>query len=700
MPGRVRARGKDCILQLFSQEIKNKLAFFSKKTVHKVSVRHVSAKAEICRTDNPCNRRVVCCGLLQIFGMCDVSEGQPAAPSKKRTWDEDSVQSGSYTLPCTEDEDDHEEEIEAFYDGFLSGLKELKPHFVTGMEHLTLAFKMLRELLVEMVACYARLYSNDSIPEELCRHWRDLCEEHLLGPHPGHNQPDRIMIMEVRKSSIIQIRKKVCYQVNKYNEKISGHTIGKNKKAKQSSFPSVVSPVVIASTPLPDEEEDVEEEGKISEIEKSSSSVVSSVVIGNGWEDEGPVETDEYAEKPSEGKKSSTMSDSSIRSPQSPISEIERTPSLSQSSSSLVVSPVVIASSPLPPQSASEMQLSEGDDDEKEEGKDVSPSPSTEEVVESMVSLFFSADGEKGDTTSVRIEFGDGYLEGQSEEEVGEGKILLPMHALLINLSLPSPISGGGGRGGGEGIEEEGEDSSPGPQRKIQVISPSSTTKEVAATIPGLRRRLIRTASNSSDQAFFSPTAPKTPNPSAKVTPKKVRKAPKKKRGSSSAKLVDHSVDNFSFSFLQIKEAIEHFIKFGFVKLHPNQAFKYHATDLVQRLVDEAKALDTTLDEMLRIHVDEPMSTALGDKLRSMKHEKTYPIGEDPHTKFFDIMRELNLHFVSGNQSALRMLTSNLQEADKPLKVFHHPTEVLDIITKPKGKSQNAHIDAFLDEVQ
>ena len=646
-------------------------------------------------------------------------------------------------------------DVQPQYKLFIGELEMLKPAFGDGVRVITSAMRNLRRLLKTMVTVFAKARPNTFIPPTLSVQWRYLCNKHLLGSalKPCYKSalqmtPAEKLDKEELAFSYIQIRKCIGGQVNKYNDQISQDRLlqastnaKKSKKESgyhsdecyingddncykygdsddekiadddsdeeedleeerralsQSSSPSVVSPEVNASTPLPppstsdvqlseegdgkggEEEEDVEQDETSMEI------YFTSTAKADGWEDESHVETDEYAEEMSEGKISSSMSDSSIRSPQSPISEI-------------VVSPVVIASSPLPPQSASEMQLSEGDDDEKEEGKDVSPSPSTEEVVESMVSLFFSADGEKGDTTSVRIEFGDGYLEGQSEEEVGEGKILLPMHALLINLSLPSPISGGGGRGGGEGIEEEGEYSSPGPKRKIQVISPSSTTKEVAATIPGLRRRLIRTASNSSDQAFFSPT---TPNPSAKVTPKKVRKAPKKKRGSSSAKLVDHSVDNFSFSFLQIKEAIEHFIKFGFVKLHPNQAFKYHATDLVQRLVDEAKALDTTLDEMLRIHVDEPMSTALGDKLRSMKHEKNYPIGEDPHTKFFDIMRELNLHFVSGNQSALRMLTSNLQEADKPLKVFHHPTEVLDLMTKPKGKSQNAHIDAFLDEVQ
>jgi len=63
-------------------------------------------------------------------------------------------------------------------------------------------------------------------------------------------------------------------------------------------------------------------------------------------------------------------------------------------------------------------------------------------------------------------------------------------------------------------------------------------------------------------------------------------------------------------------------------------------------------------------------------------------------------MRDLNKHFLDGNQSALRMLTSNLQQPKQPLEIFHHPTEVLDIISLPGAMSQNEHMDAFFQQVK
>jgi len=158
-------------------------------------------------------------------------------------------------------------------------------------------------------------------------------------------------------------------------------------------------------------------------------------------------------------------------------------------------------------------------------------------------------------------------------------------------------------------------------------------------------------------------------------------------------------VDHFSFNFEQKEEAIANFIELGLVKLKPNEAYTARAASLIQRGHDEASLLGKTLDEMLLLYVNEPMSTALGDNLRMMKHETNYPT-ESLHSKFFEIMRELNLHFLAGNQSALRMLTSNLQKPDGPLRVFHEPTEVLDIITKPRATDQYVHIDAFFEEVQ
>jgi len=273
---------------------------------------------------------------------------------------------------------------------------------------------------------------------------------------------------------------------------------------------------------------------------------------------------------------------------------------------------------------------------------------------------------------------------------------------MICQSSSPSPISGGGGHSGGEGREEGGKE-----QRKIQVVSPSST-KEVAATL--LCHHELRSSTRTSSQSSDQLPAKITPKPSAKVTPQKKGnaakvtpqkkgKAPKKGGDASKTKFVDLLDDHFDFNSQQKEAAFEHFIKFGLVKLKPNAAYIALIVSLIQRGQQEATSLGTTFDAMLLKYVDEPMSTALGDSLRMMKHEKNYP-KEGPDSKFFNIMRELNLHFLAGNQSALRMLTSNLQKADRPLRVFHQPTEVLDIITKPGATDQNAHIDAFLEEVQ
>ena len=262
---------------------------------------------------------------------------------------------------------------------------------------------------------------------------------------------------------------------------------------------------------------------------------------------------------------------------------------------------------------------------------------------------------------------------------------------MICQSSSPSPISGGGGHSGGEGREEGGKE-----QRKIQVVSPSST-KEVAATL--LCHHELRSSTRTSSQSSDQLPAKITPKPSAKVTPQKKGKAPKKGGDASKTKFVDLLDDHFDFNSQQKEAAFDHFIKFGLVKLKPNAAYIALIVSLIQRGQKEATSLGTTFDAMLLKYVDEPMSTVLGDSLRMMKHEKNYP-KEGPDSKFFNIMRELNLHFLAGNQSALRMLTSNLQKPDGPLRVFHEPTEVLDIITKPRATDQYVHIDAFFEEVQ
>ena len=251
-------------------------------------------------------------------------------------------------------------------------------------------------------------------------------------------------------------------------------------------------------------------------------------------------------------------------------------------------------------------------------------------------------------------------------------------------------VKGGEGEDGEDKAEEDGasdqrkdvKGSSFSQQRNISTVSPSPTTEENAAEALVCLRRSSRAAS-------------KTSHPPPTVTPTKVGSVSKQVGGRRKENFVNH----FCFNRKESIKAIEHFNKFGFVKLDPNPSFKAHTRLLVQRLVDEALKLDKTLDEMLRLHVDEKMSSALGDRLRMMKHETTYPT-RHRHKEFFDIMRELNLYFIAGNESALRMLTSNLQQRDESLHVFHERTEVLDIITLPGAKNQNEHLDAFFEKVK
>ena len=248
------------------------------------------------------------------------------------------------------------------------------------------------------------------------------------------------------------------------------------------------------------------------------------------------------------------------------------------------------------------------------------------------------------------------------------------MHDSPIRLP-PSPISEGGGRDVGEGREGEGMG-----EGKISLPIPISKGSNI---------------SNQSTAEKMATAAPKISKP-AKVTPSKGKGATKTVESrKKKVKLPDH----FNFSLKQTKEAIQHFNMFGFVKLHPCQAFKDRTKCLIKCLDDQAILDGTSLDKVLRSHVDELISTALGDKKRKMYHEKNYPT-RGKHKQFFEIMRELNKHFVAGNKSALRMLTSNLQKKDEPLEIFHDSTEVLDIISLPGAKNQHEHMDAFFKQVK
>jgi len=246
---------------------------------------------------------------------------QPAALCKKRTWsDDESSSDGSDASDAAFDK-----EVDEIYVTFEAGLEEIKPHFVKGNELVATALRMLREVLEGMVDNYERLFPNACISKKLGREWMERCERHLLSsPCPGPDQLNRKLLIKARANSIAQIYRSVSYQVDKYNKKISGHAVKKNKNAKQSS-PLVVSPGVIVSSLLPSPpafEMQLSEEGKGEEgvdYDEEDEDVIVMDTIQEVQEGKWSSETgkwfseDEYAEDTSKGKISSPMHDSSIR---------------------------------------------------------------------------------------------------------------------------------------------------------------------------------------------------------------------------------------------------------------------------------------------------------------------------------------------------------------------------------------------------
>ena len=248
----------------------------------------------------------------------------------------------------------------------------------------------------------------------------------------------------------------------------------------------------------------------------------------------------------------------------------------------------------------------------------------------------------------------------------------------LITLIIKATSLSGGVEGKGSEVEEEEEEEEDEEKEEEEVAASSKSAKKMA------------TRENSISATHKISKLP------AMVTPSKGEGA-RKKLASRKGKYTDH----FSFTPEQTEEATAHLNMYGFVKLHPNPAFKARTTHLIKRLDDQASLDGTSLDKVLRLHVVEAMSTALGDNKRKMQHERNYPTTRGKHVEFFDIMRELNTHFCDGNQSALRMLTSNLQKKKQPLEIFHcPPTEVLDIISLPGAMNQNEHLDAFFEKVK
>jgi len=112
------------------------------------------------------------------------------------------------------------------YTIFEKGLEDLKPSFVDGITVLSIALKELTKLLAGMVSVFAKELPNHFIPETLTSQWRHLCNKKLLGSEIIRAFKTYLSKEEkIEKGKLLlayeQIRKKVYYQVNKHNAKIS-----------------------------------------------------------------------------------------------------------------------------------------------------------------------------------------------------------------------------------------------------------------------------------------------------------------------------------------------------------------------------------------------------------------------------------------------------------------------------------------------
>jgi len=125
------------------------------------------------------------------------------------------------------------------YTIFEKGLEDLKPSFVDGITLLSIALKELTKLLAGMVSVFAKELPNQFIPETLTSQWRYLCNKKLLGSEIIRAFKTYLSKEEkIEKEKLLlayeQIRKKVYYQVDKHNAKISRCLIQARINARKS----------------------------------------------------------------------------------------------------------------------------------------------------------------------------------------------------------------------------------------------------------------------------------------------------------------------------------------------------------------------------------------------------------------------------------------------------------------------------------
>ena len=183
--------------------------------------------------------------------------------------------------------------VQPNYTVFNTGLEGLGPSFGEGIKILSNALEILRRLLAAMVSVFADLLPGRFIPETLNVQWRYLCNKKLLGSEIRRVFKTYLTSEEkIEKENLtfayIQIRSKVNYVVDKHNAKISRDRVQASTNAKKKS-------------------------GDKSDYYKNGDDKC----FKSGDEDEEISAGDDSDEETGEGKISSRMPDSSIRSYQS-----------------------------------------------------------------------------------------------------------------------------------------------------------------------------------------------------------------------------------------------------------------------------------------------------------------------------------------------------------------------------------------------
>ena len=128
-------------------------------------------------------------------------------------------------------------DVQPQYKLFIIELDKLQPAFGDGVRRVTGAMRTLRKLLKTMVSAFAKATPNTFLPQTLSVQWKYLCNKHLLGcslmkPYkPAHIMTHAEKVeKEELTFSFKQIRKCINYQVNKYNGQISRCLVQASKK--------------------------------------------------------------------------------------------------------------------------------------------------------------------------------------------------------------------------------------------------------------------------------------------------------------------------------------------------------------------------------------------------------------------------------------------------------------------------------------